>query len=62
MLLENILVWKEERNRLIHALLKQSLGINDSSNIALEGEKLMKLLRTRTEYYKRTINKLEKGK
>ena len=56
-LLEEILEWKEKRNRLIHALLKQSLGADDVANIAKEGEQLTKSIRTVTERYKRSLLK-----
>ena len=59
-LLESILAWKEKRNRLIHALLKQFLESEEIKNIALEGEQLAKTLRTRTESYKRALLKINK--
>lgn len=56
-LLEEILVWKEERNRLIHALLKQTLTTEEVSEIAHTGERLTKEIRTRTTNFKRALER-----
>ena len=56
-LLDEVLVWKEERNRLIHALLKQDLAHNEVSGIAVRGNELVKKLRTRSGNYNRAIDK-----
>ena len=56
-LLEQVLGWKVERNRLIHALLKQQLAHNEVSNLAAQGNELVKTLRTRTRNYNRTIER-----
>lgn len=46
-----VLVWKEERNRLIHALLKQQLTEEDVPCIASEGSDLVRALRTGSAAY-----------
>ena len=57
-LLDNILSWKDERNRMIHALLKQELEHNEISGIAERGNELVKTLRNRSGSYNRAIDKL----
>ena len=59
-LLERILVWKDERNRLIHALLQQQLEHNEVSKIAAEGAVLVKTLRSRASSYNRAVEKERK--
>jgi len=56
-LLDNVLSWKEERNRLIHALLKQQLAHNEISKLAEQGNELVKALRTRSGNYIRSIER-----
>ncbi len=56
-LIERILTWKEERNRLIHALLNQDLQQNEIFDNAVEGEELAKNIRNRANSYKRAIEK-----
>ena len=56
-MLDNILDWKEDRNRMIHALLKQELAHNEVSGIAERGNELVKLLRNRAGAYNRMIDK-----
>lgn len=56
-LLDDILVWKEERNRLIHALLKQTLTTEEVSEIAHTGERLTKEIRTRSTNFSRAIER-----
>lgn len=56
-LLDRILEWKDERNRLIHALLKQELEHNEVSKLAEQGNVLVKLLRNRSSSYNRAIDK-----
>lgn len=55
--LDQILVWKNNRNRLIHALLKQELEHNEVSKLAEQGNELIKLLRSRSGSYNRAIDK-----
>lgn len=56
-LLAHILDWKDERNRLIHALIKQQLAHNEVSDLAAHGNELVKALRTRAGNYNRAIER-----
>lgn len=56
-LLDKILCWKEDRNRLIHALLKQQLAHNEVTELAEQGNELVKALRTRSGSLNRAIDK-----
>lgn len=56
-LLDRILEWKDDRNRLIHALLKQELEHNEVSRLAEQGNELVKLLRNRSRSYNRAVDK-----
>jgi len=55
--LEQILKWKEERNRLIHALLKQKLNENEIRNLAIWGDTLTKVIRTKASSYNRYVER-----
>lgn len=61
-LLDEIMAWKEERNRLIHALLKQNLTAEAVSEIAHTGERLTKEIRTRTTNFNRAVVKITQQK
>ena len=61
-LLEQVLHWKDERNRLIHALLKQPLAHNEVSGLAAQGNELVKTLRSRTGNYNRAVEKAKAAK
>lgn len=50
-LLNDILQWKEDRNRLIHALLKQQLEHGEVAELAAQGKELADTLRNRTGNY-----------
>ena len=56
-LLDRLLIWKEERNRLIHALLKQQLEHNEVSELAAQGKQLVDELRNRANKYNRAIDR-----
>ena len=56
-LLDNILTWKEERNRLIHALLKQDFEHDEIRNLALDGETLLNALKRKVGNYNRAIER-----
>ncbi len=58
-LLNQILVWKEDRNRLIHALLKQQLEHNEVTELAAEGKRLVDELRNRANKYNRAIDRMK---
>ena len=57
-LLEQILVWKDERNRLIHALLKQELYHNEVFELAEKGNMLVKTLKSRSTNYNRKMERI----
>ena len=56
-LTDGILAWKEKRNRLIHALLKQSLHSEDLLEVAEEGERLTKQLCSKATSHRRALEK-----
>ena len=56
-LLDRILAWKEDRNRLIHALLKQRLEHNEIRALAEQGKQLVDELRKRAGNYNRAIDR-----
>lgn len=56
-LIEEIKVWKEERNRLIHALMKQNLTTEELEQITAQGQRLVKTLCSKTTSYKRTLER-----
>lgn len=59
-LLDRILAWKEDRNRLIHALLKQLLEHNEIRMLAEQGKQLVDDLRKRVGNYNRAIDRRKK--
>ena len=60
--LDSILVWKNERNRMIHALMKQSLTSNDLESLAFIGKSLAKALCTKSTSYKRAVERKNANK
>lgn len=58
-LLDQLLNWKNERDRLIHALLKQQLAHNEVSNLAAQGNALVKTLRTRSGNFTRAMERMK---
>lgn len=56
MLLDNIIAWKEARNRLIHALMKQRLTTEELADIAINGYDLTKKIRNRVNSFNRATN------
>lgn len=52
-----IKAWKEDRNRLIHALLKQDLSTEELEQIAEEGQRLVKLLCSKATSYRRALER-----
>ena len=49
--------WKDERNRLIHALMKQSLHTEDLIVVVERGQALVKHLNNKSSLYNRSIEK-----
>ena len=56
-MLTELLSWKEDRNRLIHALLKQQLEQNEVSTLAEQGKQLVDELRKRSGNYNRAMDR-----
>ena len=56
-LIDQILAWKEERNRMIHALLKQQLTTEELCKIAKEGKALARTLSSKANSYKKAVEK-----
>ena len=56
-LLDQILIWKDQRNRLIHALLKQQFEHNEVRELAAQGKQLVDELRKRAGNYNRAIDR-----
>ena len=59
-LIDCILVWKDERNRMIHALMKQSLTTEELTELALEGKVLCRQLCNKANNYKRAVERRKK--
>lgn len=59
-LVEEIGYWKEERNRLIHALMKQNLTGEELLQIVAQGQQLVKTLCSKTTSYKRALEREQK--
>lgn len=55
--IQKSLDWKEERNRLIHALMKQCLTTRDLAGLAEEGKRLARELSKRATNYKRAVER-----
>lgn len=49
--------WKNERNRVIHALMKQNLHTSDLRTLAEEGQMIVKTLCGKTTLYKRALER-----
>lgn len=56
-LLEDILLWKEDRNKMVHALLNQVLSTTDLEHLAETGSVYCKSLRNKVTNYKRALNR-----
>ena len=56
-LLDNILDWKDERNRMVHALLKQELTSEELENLALQGKEYARLFSNRATNYRRALER-----
>lgn len=59
-LLDKMLAWKNERNRLIHALLKQKLEHGEIKALAEQGYELVTELRNRAGNFNRAIERQKK--
>ena len=56
-LMEQLRSWKNKRNPLIHDLLNQKLGDNDLKDLAMDGSRLVRILRTRATSHNRAADK-----
>lgn len=56
-LLDKIAVWKEQRNKFIHALIKQNFHTEDIRLIAEEGRSLATQISQRATNYKRAVER-----
>lgn len=56
-LLQQILAWKDERNRLIHALLKQDFEHNEMADLAVLGKELSDRLKSQAGKFNRAADK-----
>ena len=61
-LLDSILVWKNERNDLIHALMKRSLTTEELQMLAADGYKLARILANKSTNYTRALERRSKNK
>ena len=58
-LLDNILDWKDERNRMVHALLKQELTSEELENLALQGKEYARQFCNRATNYRRALERTQ---
>lgn len=56
-LLDDILIWKEDRNKMVHAFLNQVLSTTDLEHLAETGSVYCKSLRNKVTNYKRALNR-----
>lgn len=56
-LLTEILEWKDERNRMIHALMKQALTTEELENLALQGKNLARALTNKSGSFNRAMDR-----
>ena len=56
-LLGRVLAWKDERNRLIHALLKQKLTDEEIAALAAQGYELVWAMRSKANSYNHAVEK-----
>lgn len=58
-LLDNILDWKDERNRIVHALLKQELTSEELENLALQGKEYARQFCNSATNYRRALERVK---
>lgn len=54
-----VLEWKEKRNRLIHALLKQELHTEDLLELAEDGRKLTRQMCSKATSHRRVLERIK---
>ncbi len=60
-LLEELLVWKEDRNKLIHILMKQALTTEILEELAFKGKAIARILTNRSKNYRRAVERATKN-
>lgn len=58
-LIGEVSAWKEDRNKLIHALMKQSLHTENLEVVAIKGQELAKIVSNKTKSYNNALQKLQ---
>lgn len=58
--IDGIRQWKDERNRLIHALMKQDIATQELEEIAADGQRYAKLLCSKATSYRRALERDKK--
>jgi len=61
-LIDEILEWKEKRNKLMHALMKQALTTEELCTTALQGKILARKLANKATSYRRVVERKNKGR
>lgn len=61
-LIQSIYDWKEKRNGLIHALMKQNLVSEDLKELALSGLDIVKVMNTKSTSFKKALDKVDAQK
>lgn len=61
-LIQDIGNWKEQRNLLIHALMKQTPDYEELKELALQGRELLRKLDNKARSYRRALEKAEEKK
>lgn len=56
-LIDEIYEWKENRDRFVHALLKTTIDEEELKKVAVEGEKLVKIVDSRVKSINRILSK-----
>lgn len=59
-LLQSILDWKENRNKFIHALMKQVFTGEEIKEIVEQGQEIVKTLNNKSSCYKRALERQKK--
>ena len=59
-ILDEILEWKEKRNKLMHALMKQSLTTEILESLAIQGKEYARVLTNKSGSYRRAIERAQR--
>ena len=55
--LDELIVWKDKRNQIMHAMMKQTLTTEELLELAKEGQRLVKDLNRLSTNYKRAVER-----